>query len=208
MTARSASAALVALRRVLRQDGDDTWAVRLLPRAVFGLAAAYTLFVLASVGMSSFIAVCAVLLLVAALWLMRSRGQLLLALASTVVTVAITGYLAAVGDIARGAASGLLSGQAVFGYWALSGMALLGAWMVRSHPGRRGVTVVIADVIMVMTAAAGTIVPSLSVPLGFTGVVAVLAVRGGGAAAFRRGVRRAKALVGRRLAAARPTDGH
>ncbi|WP_411084022.1 hypothetical protein [Streptomyces sp. cmx-18-6] len=188
------AASLVPVRRLLRQDGNDTWAVRLLPRVVFGLAAAYTLFLLASGGMSSFIAVCAVLALAASCWLLRRRGQLLLALASTTITAAATGYLAAVGDIARGTASGLLSGQAVFGYWALGGMALLGAWMVKEHSGRRGVTVVIADCGLVAASGAGTVLPAASVPLGFLCVVAVLAARGGGLAAARRRMSRTRAF--------------
>lgn len=201
------TASLVPVRRLLRQDGHDTWAVRLLPRVVFGLAAAYTLFLLASTGMSSFITVCAVLALAASCWLLRRRGQLLLALASTTITAAVTGYLAAVGDIARGTASGLLSGQAVFGYWALAGMTLFGAWMVREHPGRRGFTVVIGDCVLVAASGAGTLLPAASIPLGFLGVVAVLAVRGGGAAAVRRRMSRTRTLPARASTAATDREG-
>ncbi|MGW7361931.1 hypothetical protein ACWGI8_00525 [Streptomyces sp. NPDC054841] len=203
----SSRSALTSLRRLLRQDSSDTWAVRLLPRIVFGLALAYTLFVLASAGMSSFIAVCTMLALAVTGWLLRRRGQLLLGLVSTVITAAVTGGLAAAGDIARGtAASGFLSGQAVFGYWALSGMALLGAWMGKEHPGRRGVTVVIADVVLVTISSVGTVVPSASVPLGFLGVVAVLAARGGGIAAVRRRMRQVS-RPGRRSLPATDSDG-
>lgn len=209
---RTASA-LNALQRLVRQERDDDWAVRLLPRVVFGLAAAYTLFVLASAGMAAFIAVCAVLTLAGVLWLLRRRGQLLLALASTVVTAAMTGYLAAASDIARGSAGGLLSGQAVFGHWALAGMAFLGAWMVKEHPGRRGVTVVVADVLLVIAAGVGTVAPQATVPLGFLCCVGVLAARGGGIAAVQRRMRsrggrpQAKGLGIRRSASAAGPDG-
>ncbi|MCS0635025.1 hypothetical protein NX801_05000 [Streptomyces sp. LP05-1] len=179
-----------AVRRLLRQDRADTWAVRLLPRIVFGLAAGYTVWLLASQGLPQFVAVCAVAGLTLIGWSLRRRGQLLLALCATAVTAAVTGYLAAVADIARGAGAGALSGQAVFGYWALAGMALLGAWMVRDHPGRRGVTVLAADVVLVITSGVGTVVPGASVLLGFAGVVAVLLARGGGLAAARRRLRR------------------
>ncbi|MCH0540233.1 hypothetical protein I3F58_11755 [Streptomyces sp. MUM 203J] len=179
-----------ALRRLVRQDKGDTWAVRLLPRIVFGLAGAYTLFVLASASMASFITVGALVLLGLLVFLLRRRGQLLLALASTLVTAAVVGYMAAVADIARGVPAGWLSGQALFGYWALAGMALLGAWMPREHPGRRGVTVVLADVVLVVASGVGTVVPAVSVPLGFAGVVAVLMARGGGITAARRVVGR------------------
>ncbi|MGX2993628.1 hypothetical protein JNUCC64_04915 [Streptomyces sp. JNUCC 64] len=174
-----------ALRRLVRQDEKDAWAVRLLPRLVFGLAALYTLFVIASAGMSSFLTVCALLLLGLLVFALRRRTQLLLALASTTVTAALTGYLAAVADLARGVQAGWVSGQAVFGHWALAGMALLGAWMAREHPGRRGVTVVLADLVLVAAASLGTVAPPAAVPLGFLGVVAVLVLRGGGFAALR-----------------------
>ncbi|MCY0923764.1 MULTISPECIES: hypothetical protein [unclassified Streptomyces] len=175
-----------SIRRFLRQERDDAWAVRLLRRIVFGLAGAYTVFALASTSMSSFITVCGLLVLSALLWLMRRRGQLLLALASTLVTAAVTGYFASVAEIARGQAGGLLSGQAVFGYWALAAMALLGAWMVKDHPGRRGVTVVFADLVLLVTSGVGTVLPALAVPLGFIGLILVLAARGGGIASVRR----------------------
>ncbi|MGW7098412.1 hypothetical protein [Streptomyces sp. NPDC054838] len=203
---RAGSAGLRSLRRLLRQEKSDDWAVRLLPRVVFGLAGAYTVFLLASVSMSSFVAVSAVLLLAAAGWLLRRRGQFLLALVSTTVTSAVTGYLAAVGAMARGEADGLLSGQAVFGYWALAGMALLGAWIPRDHPGRRGVTVLTADVVLVVTSAVGTVLPAASVPLGFLGVTLVLAVRGGGFTAVRSRLGRAERLGSRRPVPTSDTD--
>ncbi|MFG2774909.1 hypothetical protein [Streptomyces sp. NPDC048350] len=183
-----------AVRRLVRQEKSDDWAVKLLPRLVFGLAGAYTLFLLASSSMSSFITVCALLTLGLLVFLLRRRGQLLLGLGATVLTAAFAGYLSAVGDIARGVADGWLSGQAVFGHWALAGMALLGAWMVKEHPGRRGLTVVLADVVILVAAGVGTLVPQIAVPLAFAGVVAVLMFRGGGGAALGRFVRR---LVGR-----------
>ncbi|MFF3328767.1 hypothetical protein ACFYWX_04280 [Streptomyces sp. NPDC002888] len=167
-------------RRLLRQDKNDPWAVRLLPRVVFGLAAVYTLFALASQSGSSFVAVCVLLVLAAFVRLLRRRVQLLLALASTTLATALTGYLSAAGDAARWSSGLAVSGQAVFGYWALAGMALLGAWMVKDHPGRRGVTVVLADVILVIASAVGMFVPEAGVPVGFLGVVGVLAMRGGG----------------------------
>ncbi|MFD3945079.1 hypothetical protein [Streptomyces sp. NPDC058579] len=179
-----------ALRRLVRQEKSDDWAVRLLPKIVFGIAGAYTLFILASSSMSSLITICALLVLGLLVFLLRRRGQLLMALGSTVLTAAFAGYLAAVGDIARGMSSGLLSGQAVFGYWALAGMALLGAWVVKEHPGRRGVTVVLADVVLLVAAGVGTVVPPAAVPLGFVGIVGVLMLRGGGGAAVGRLVRR------------------
>ncbi|MFG2644524.1 hypothetical protein ACGFYP_26555 [Streptomyces sp. NPDC048370] len=179
-----------ALRRLVRQEKSDAWAVKLLPRVVLGIAGAYTLFILASSSMSSLITISALIVLGLVVFLLRRRGQLLLAVGSTVVTAAFAGYLAAVGDIARGTSSGLLSGQAVFGYWALAGMALLGAWVVKEHPGRRGVTVVFADVVILLVAAVGTVVPAAAVPLGFAGIVAVLMLRGGGGAAAGRLVRR------------------
>ncbi|WP_137993570.1 hypothetical protein [Streptomyces vilmorinianum] len=187
-----------AVRRLVRQEKSDAWAVRLLPRLVLGLAGAYTLFLLASSSMSSFITICALLVLGLLVFLLRRRGQLLLALGSTVLTAAFAGYLAAVADIARGIPAGWASGQAVFGHWAIAGMALLGAWMVKDHPGRRGLTVVIADVVLLVAAGVGTVAPPAAVPLGFAGVVAVLMVRGGGAAALRRVTRRAVRRVTRR----------
>ncbi|MEU7034236.1 hypothetical protein ABZ958_11200 [Streptomyces sp. NPDC046237] len=187
-----------AVRRLVRQEKSDAWAVRLLPRLVLGLAGAYTLFILASSSMSSFVTICALLVLGLLVFLLRRRGQFLLAVGSTVLTAAFAGYLAAVADIARGIPAGWASGQAVFGYWAIAGMALLGAWMVKDHPGRRGLTVVIADVVLLAAAGVGTVAPQAAVPLGFAGVVAVLMVRGGGAAALRRVARRATRRVSRR----------
>ncbi|MFF4328254.1 hypothetical protein ACFYZT_17255 [Streptomyces sp. NPDC001591] len=191
------------VRRLLRQERDDAWAVRLLPRVVLGLAGVYTLFVLASSGMASFITVCVLLTLAGILWLLRRRGQLLIALGSTVVTAAMTGYLAAAGDIARGSAGGLLSGQAVFGYWALGGMALLGAWMIKRPRGRRGVTVVLADVLLIGASAVGMFAPLFGVPLGFLCTVGVLAARSrriagggdGGRGGKRRGLRQVVAAA-------------
>ncbi|WP_405448486.1 hypothetical protein [Streptomyces erythrochromogenes] len=170
---------LEPLRRLLRQERDDAWAVRLLRRIVLGIAGAYTLYTLASVGRAAFVMVCGLLVLALTVWLLRRRGQLLLALVSTVVTAAMTGYLAAVGDIARGSGGGLLSGQAVLGYWALGGMALLGAWMVKQPRGRRGVTVVLADVLLVGASGVGMMAPLLGVPLGFLCVAGVLTIRSG-----------------------------
>ncbi|MFF5934585.1 hypothetical protein [Streptomyces sp. NPDC012508] len=187
-----------AVRRLVRQEKSDAWAVRLLPRLVLGLAGAYTLFILASSSMSSFITICALLVLGLLAFLLRRRGQFLLAVGSTVLTAAFAGYLAAVADITRGIPAGWASGQAVFGYWAIAGMALLGAWMVKDHPGRRGLTVVLADVVLLAAAGVGTVAPPAAVPLGFAGVVAVLMVRGGGAAALRRVARRATRRVSRR----------
>ncbi|MEU6210080.1 MULTISPECIES: hypothetical protein [unclassified Streptomyces] len=175
-----------SVRRFLRQERDDAWAVRLLRRLVFGVAGAYTLFALASTSMASFVTVCGLVVLAGLLWLMRRRGQLLLALASTLVTAALAGYFGAAREIAGGSANGMLGGQAVFGYWALSLMALLGAWIPRTHPGRRGVTVVLADMLLVVTSAVGTVVPAASVPMGFAALTLVLVARGGGPAALRR----------------------
>ncbi|MFE0600783.1 hypothetical protein ACFW2T_26270 [Streptomyces sp. NPDC058892] len=175
-----------SVRRFLRQERDDAWAVRLLRRLVFGVAGVYTLFALASTSMASFVTVSGLVVLAGLLWLMRRRGQLLLALASTLVTAALAGYFGAAGEIAGGSANGVLGGQAVFGYWALSLMALLGAWIPRIHPGRRGVTVVLADMVLVVTSAVGTVVPVASVPMGFAGLALVLVARGGGLAALRR----------------------
>ncbi|MFD9116634.1 hypothetical protein [Streptomyces bottropensis] len=180
------------LHRLLRQDKNDPWAVRMLPRIVFGLAAAYTLFAIASQSGSAFVMICVVLLLGGAVWLLRRRTQLLLALASTILAAAFTGYFSAVGETARMTTSAVVTGTAAFGYWALAGMALLGAWMVKEHPGRRGVTVVIADVILVIGSLAGMFVPEAGVPIGFVGVLGVLAVRGASAKALT--VRGRKAL--------------
>ncbi|WP_031172524.1 hypothetical protein [Streptomyces durhamensis] len=166
------------LRRLLRQDKADSWAVRLLPRVVFGVAALYTLFTIASQSGSAFVAICALAVFGVSLWLLRRRTQLLMALASTVVTLALTGYWATTADIARGVKATPLTGQAVFGYWALAGMALLGAWMVKEHPGRRGVTVVVADVILVIASVIGMFTPEAGIPIGFLGVLGVLAFRG------------------------------
>ncbi|MFD3938643.1 hypothetical protein ACFWSP_26965 [Streptomyces sp. NPDC058618] len=197
---------LDSVRRFLRQERDDAWAVRLLRRIVFGLAGAYTVFALASTSMSSFVTVCALLVLSALLWLMRRRGQLLLALASTLVTGAVAGYFAAAVEIARGQAGGLLSGQAVFGYWALAAMALLGAWMVKDHPGHRGITVVFADMVLLVTSGVGTVLPAIAVPLGFLGVVLVLAARGRGIASVRRRMGWVKRHFVRRAVPAVTTD--
>lgn len=190
------------LRRLLHQDKNDPWAVRLLPRIVFGLAAAYTLFSIASQSGSSFVMVCALLLLSGAVWLLRRRTQLLLALASTILATAFTGYFSAAGESARMTTSAAVTGTAAFGYWALSGMALLGAWMVKEHPGRRGVTVVLADVILVIGSVVGMFVPEAGVPIGFVGVLGVLAVRGASAKAMTARVRR----LGQALRRSRPRD--
>jgi FtsH-binding integral membrane protein len=179
------------LRRLLHQDKNDAWAVKLLPRIVFGIAAAYTLFALASQSGSSFVAVATLIVLGVVVWLLRRRVQLLLALASTIIATALTGYLSAAGDAARWNTSAAVTGQAVFGYWALAGMALLGAWMVKEHPGRRGVTVVLADVILVIASVVGMFLPEAGVPLGFLGVIGVLALRGSSAKAVASRTRRA-----------------
>ncbi|MEU4931437.1 hypothetical protein AB0G54_33850 [Streptomyces yokosukanensis] len=175
---------------MFRQDKSDAWAVRLLPRIVFGLAAAYTLVAIAAQSGSSFVTVCTLLVLGAVVWLLRRRGQLLLAVGSTVLTAASAGYFSAVGESAHGTASAVLTGQAVFGYWALTGMALLGAWMVKEHPGRRGVTVLLADVILVIASVVGMFAPQAGVPLGFLGVLGVLALRGGTAKSLVARLRR------------------
>lgn len=141
--------------------------------------------------------VCAMLLLGGAVWLLRRRTQLLLALASTILAAAFTGYFSAVGESARMTTSAAVTGTAAFGYWALTGMALLGAWMVKEHPGRRGVTVVLADVILVIGSLAGMFVPEAGVPIGFVGVLAVLAVRGSGAKAVRARAGRLRQVIGR-----------
>jgi hypothetical protein len=185
------------LRRLLHQDKNDPWAVRILPRIVFGLAAAYTLFSIASQSGSSFVMVCALLLLGGAVWLLRRRTQLLLALASTILTAAFTGYFSAAGESARMTTSAAVTGTAAFGYWALTGMALLGAWMVKEHPGRRGVTVVIADVILVMGSVVAMFVPEAGVPIGFVGVLGVLAVRGATAKTLTARGRKALQVIGR-----------
>ncbi|KFF96749.1 hypothetical protein IQ62_34705 [Streptomyces scabiei] len=196
------------LRRLLHQDKNDPWAVRLLPRIVFGLAAAYTLFSIASQSGSSFVMVCALLLLGGAVWLLRRRTQLLLALASTILTAAFTGYFSAAGESARMTTSAAVTGTAAFGYWALTGMALLGAWMVKKHPGRRGVTVVLADVILVIGSIVGMFVPEAGVPIGFVGVLGVLAVRGASAKAVAARGRKALQVIAkpRRRDARETTD--
>ncbi|MFJ9297025.1 hypothetical protein [Streptomyces asoensis] len=188
-TAGSTTPSRPLLRRFLHQEKNDTWAVRLLPRIVFGVAALYTVITLASQSGSSFVAVVTVLLLGLALWVLRHRTQLLLALGMSILAIAFTGYFSAVGDAARTSedANATVTGTAAFGYWALAGMALLGAWMVKDHPGRRGVTVVLADVILVIASVVGMFLPEAGVPLGFLGVLGVLAVRGS----------RAKAVAGR-----------
>ncbi|MEV5873617.1 hypothetical protein AB0L75_05145 [Streptomyces sp. NPDC052101] len=178
------------LRRLLRQDKNDPWAVRLLPRLVFGVAVVYTLFTIAARSGSSFVAICALAFLGAVIWLLRRRTQLLLALGTTTLTVAFTGYFCAVGDSARMNTDAVVSGQAVFGYWALTGMALLGAWMVKAHPGRRGVTVFLADVILVIASIVGMFTPEAGVPLGLLGVLGVLALRGGTVKSLLARVRR------------------
>ncbi|WP_234311928.1 hypothetical protein [Streptomyces griseus] len=184
---------LPLLRRFLRQDTSDAWAVRLLPRIVFGVAALYTVVTLASQSGSSFVAVCAVLLLGAVLWLLRRRTQLLLAIGLSILTIAFTGYFSAVGDSARMSetTNAAMTGQAALGYWALAGMALLGAWMVKEHPGRRGVTVLLADVILVIASGIGMFLPEAGVPIGFVGVIGVLAVRGKSAKVVTARTRRA-----------------
>lgn len=197
---------LDSLRRLLRQERDDAWAVRLLRRIVFGVAGAYTLFILASSSMAAFLTMSVLLALGVGVWLLRRRGQLLLGLASTVVTAAMTGYLAAAGDMARGSSGGLLSGQAVFGYWALGGMALLGAWMLKRPRGRRGVTVVLADVLLLGASGVGMLAPLYGVPLGFLCVVGVLTVRSGTFPAVNRREPRVGRRGLRRIAAAADTD--
>ncbi|MGW0875780.1 hypothetical protein ACWD3Z_35625 [Streptomyces sp. NPDC002740] len=184
---------LPLLGRFLRQEKDDAWAVRLLPRIVFGVAALYTVITLASQSGSSFVAVLVALLLGLALWLLRRRTQLLLAIGVSILAIAFTGYFSAVGDAARTSedAGATVTGQAAFGYWALAGMALLGAWMVKEHPGRRGVTVVLADVILVIASVVGMFLPEAGVPLGFLGVIGVLALRGSSAKAVAGRARQA-----------------
>lgn len=191
------------LRRLVRQDREDAWAVRLLPRIAFGFAAAYTLFALASSSGSSFVAVGGLLTLGLIVWLMRRRRQLLLAFASTLVTAGLTGYFAAAGEAARWGTSALVSGEAVFGYWALAGMALLGAWIPKNHPGGRGATVVGADLIIAVASGVGMVWPEVGVPIGFAGVSAVLTLRGGGPQAVRYGMRK---LSGRRSGPKDTTD--
>ncbi|MFF3016571.1 hypothetical protein [Streptomyces sp. NPDC057939] len=204
-SATTVAAVVGAVRRLVRQERDDAWAVRLLRRIVFGLAAAYTIFILASANMASFIVVSALLVLAGLLWLLRRRGQLLLGLASTIVTAAVAGFFAATVEIATRSSSGMLGGQAVFGYWALAAMALLGAWMVKEHPGRRGVTVVLADAVLLVVSGVGTVLPAVAVPLGFVGVVLVLTFRGGGAAALRRRGAKLKSRFPRRAVSAADT---
>ncbi|MER6788407.1 hypothetical protein ABT330_27995 [Streptomyces sp. NPDC000658] len=200
-----AAPAVSRLRRFVRQDEDDPWAVKLLPRVVFCLAAAYTLFAIASESGSSFVTVCALILVGGLVWLLRHRGQLLLGLGSTILCAAFTGYFSAVGDSVRASTSATVTGQAAFGYWALAGMALLGAWMVKDHPGRRGLTVVLADVILVIASVVGMFLPAAGVPLGFLGVLAVLALRGGTAKAIAGRARQAFGRI-RRGKASDPAD--
>ncbi|WP_230195109.1 hypothetical protein OHU34_20055 [Streptomyces sp. NBC_00080] len=185
--------ALPLLRRFLRQEKSDAWAVRLLPRIVFGVAALYTVITLASQSGSAFFAVVTALLLGLVLWLLRRRTQLLLAMGVSILAIAFTGYFSAVGDAARTSedAGATVTGTAAFGYWALAGMALLGAWMVKEHPGRRGVTVVLADVILVIASVVGMFLPEAGVPLGFLGVLGVLAMRGSSAKAVAGRARQA-----------------
>ncbi|MFD9321147.1 hypothetical protein ACFWDQ_26360 [Streptomyces sp. NPDC060053] len=198
---------LPLLRRFLRQEKTDDWAVRLLPRVVFGVAALYTVITLASQSGSSFVAVVTALLLGLALWLLRRRTQLLLAIGVSILAIAFTGYFSAVGDAARTSedASATVTGTAAFGYWALAGMALLGAWMVKEHPGRRGVTVVLADVILVIASVVGMFLPEAGVPLGFLGVLGVLAMRGSSAKAVAGRARQALGRL-RTRKASDPTD--
>ncbi|MFD9394394.1 hypothetical protein ACFWBB_27770 [Streptomyces sp. NPDC060000] len=193
------------LRRFLRQEKNDAWAVRLLPRIVFGVAALYTVITLASQSGSSFVTVCALILIGGLGWLLRRRAQLLLGLGATILSAAFTGYFSAVGDSVRLSTSATVTGQAAFGYWALGGMALLGAWMVKDHPGRRGLTVVLADVILVIASVVGMFLPEAGVPLGFLGVIGVLALRGSGAKAVAG---RARQAIGRLRTskASDPTD--
>ncbi|MEU5192878.1 hypothetical protein AB0G86_02290 [Streptomyces scabiei] len=179
------------LRRFVRQDRNDAWAVRLLPRIAFGFAAAYTLFALASSSGSSFVAVCGLLTLGLVVRLLRRRRQLLLGLTSTLLTAGLTSYFATAGEAARWGTSPVVSGEAVFGYWALAGMALLGAWIPKNHPGGRGVTVVGADLIIAIVSGMGMVWPEAGVPLGFVGVSAFLTLRGGSAAAVRSRIRKA-----------------
>ncbi|MFF3207501.1 hypothetical protein [Streptomyces sp. NPDC002962] len=182
---------LPGLRRLLHQDENDPWAVKLLPRIVFGLAAAYTLFTIASESGSGFLTVCALIVLGTLVWLLRRRVQFLLGVGATILSAAFTGYFSAVGDSARMSTSATVTGAAAFGYWALAGMALLGAWMVKEHPGRRGVTVVLADVILVIASVVGMFLPEAGVPLGFLGVLGVLAMRGSSAKAVAGRARQA-----------------
>ncbi|WP_242432560.1 hypothetical protein [Streptomyces sp. Root1310] len=184
---------LPLFRRFLRQEKSDAWAVRLLPRIVFGAAALYTVITLASQSGSSFVAVLTALLLGLVLWLLRRRTQLLLGMGVSILAIAFTGYFSAVGDAARASedAGATVTGAAAFGYWALAGMALLGAWMVKEHPGRRGVTVVLANVILVIASVVGMFLPEAGVPLGFLGVLGVLAMRGSSAKAVAGRARQA-----------------
>ncbi|WP_308010801.1 hypothetical protein [Streptomyces sp. AC495_CC817] len=191
------------LRRLVHQDRDDAWAVRLLPRLAFGFAAAYTLFALASSSGSSFVAVCGLLTLGLVVWFLRRRRQLLLGLTSTLLTAGLTGYFAAAGEAARWGTSALVSGEAVFGYWALAGMALLGAWIPKNHPGGRGVTVVGADLVIAVASGIGMIWPEAGVPLGFLGVSVILTLRGGGIQALCNGARK---VSGRRSGRKDTTD--
>ncbi|MFJ1808702.1 MULTISPECIES: hypothetical protein [unclassified Streptomyces] len=196
---------LPGLRRLLHQDKDDPWAVKLLPRLVFGLAAAYTLFTIASESGSGFVTICTLIVLGGLIWLLRRRTQLLLAIGSSILSAAFTGYFSAVGDSVRMSTSATVTGQAAFGYWALAGMALLGAWMVKEHPGRRGVTVVLADVILVIASVVGMFLPQAGVPLGFLAVIGVLAIRGSSAKAVSGRARQALRRL-RTHKASDPTD--
>jgi len=110
-----------------------------------------------------------------------------------------------VGDSVRASTSATVTGQAAFGYWALAGMALLGAWMVKDHPGRRGVTVLLADVILVIASVVGMFLPEAGVPVGFLAVIAVLALRGSTAKAVVARSRRALGRL-RQRKATDPTD--
>ncbi|MFE6779048.1 hypothetical protein [Streptomyces sp. NPDC057702] len=166
-----------AVGRVLRQDRGDDFARRMLPRVVFGLAGAYTLIQFAASSGGAFLVTCVIIALGLVAWWLRKRRQLALALISTVVTVACTGVLSQGLDVARRVPEGAAGGQAVFGFWALAGMALLGAWIPQRQSGGRGVTVVIVDVFLLLAAFLGAWLPGVAVWCGFIAVVLVLLVR-------------------------------
>lgn len=54
-----------------------------------------------------------------------------------------------------------------------------------------------ADVILVVGAVVGMFVPDAGVPIGFVGVILVLAVRGSGAKVVRAGVSGPRRVIGR-----------
>ncbi|MBH5336133.1 hypothetical protein IHE55_15610 [Streptomyces pactum] len=166
--------------RVIRQDRGDDFAVRMLPRVVLGLAAVYTLVQFAASSGGAFIVTCAGLVLGLVAWWLRKRKQLALALVSTTVTVASTGVLVQGLDRAQGLSESAAGSQAVFGFWALAGMAILGAWIPKQQSGGRGMTVLIADVCLLLTAFAGAWVPDGAVWFGFLSVVVVLLLRSRG----------------------------